>query len=399
MDREQQALVPEDIVSEVRDAMGHLYDSAYLVRHPLLRRIADLSDLDSTSSVRSLRRLLLSTTEELRPPYGTPDDDPAWRPYRVIWERFVVCRQLAEVESDLALGRRQIQREQRRGFELLSLKLWERCGQEREVDAGARDAIEREATRLARKQRVGVAEQLTRALASVASLADQLGVIVEPDLGVGPATASGDPTLLRQLIVAVLSSAVRHVPGGRVCASLAGGNGEAVLTVTSVAGEGRAAAPSPLTTSMLALADGQDARVLEEGDGGDRRIVVSFAPAPPEYLVAFVEDNGDVVAVFQRYLAGQGYRLEAVSESNSVVEHLAELGPDAILLDIMMQDLDGWEVLRRVKSDLRLRDVPTVVCSVLNEPELAASLGADAYLCKPVRPARLLECLGGLLSH
>jgi len=73
--------------------------------------------------------------------------------------------------------------------------------------------------------------------------------------------------------------------------------------------------------------------------------------------------------------------------------------PDAVVLDLMMSHVDGWRVLQRLQEDRSLRHIPVAVCSVLNEPELARSLGARAYLRKPVRPAELLECLVSLLER
>lgn len=352
---------------------------------------------DSTSAVRAFRKALLEAVEELRPPSGTPEDDPAWRPYRVIWHRFVVGRQLAELEEEMALGRRQLQREQRRGLEVLGLKLWERFGATVPEDGPAPEALREEASRIARRQRYNVAEQLRRALRSVAPLAEHLGVQVRAAEGPGEAFSLGDASVTRQLIVAALSLALRDASGGVVSVSLQADDGQATLVVSWVWDDEEPREPTAPSASLLALAAGQGVQVTDEADLLERSLRLTFVPAPREHVIAFVEDNEDVVALFQRYLSGHGYALVGVSENEAVLERLAELQPDAILLDIMMQDLDGWEVLQRLKADPRLREVPIVVCSVLHEPELAMSLGASAYLCKPVRPARLLECLSALL--
>jgi len=62
----------------------------------------------------------------------------------------------------------------------------------------------------------------------------------------------------------------------------------------------------------------------------------------------------------------------------------------AIILDIMMPETDGWRVLQALKLDERTRQIPVIVCSVVNDPELGLALGAASYLTKPVfRPALL----------
>ena len=88
-----------------------------------------------------------------------------------------------------------------------------------------------------------------------------------------------------------------------------------------------------------------------------------------------------------------------VGDSQQALERIREIKPDVVVLDVMMREVDGWEILQRCKSDPELRDIPVAVCSVLDEPQLATTLGAQVYLRKPVRPAQLLECLAGLSSR
>jgi CheY-like chemotaxis protein len=71
----------------------------------------------------------------------------------------------------------------------------------------------------------------------------------------------------------------------------------------------------------------------------------------------------------------------------------AELQPRLITIDVMMPNLDGWEVLQRLKTTPETAHIPVVVCSVLHEPELALAMGASDYLTKPVQQADLLAVL------
>jgi CheY-like chemotaxis protein len=70
-----------------------------------------------------------------------------------------------------------------------------------------------------------------------------------------------------------------------------------------------------------------------------------------------------------------------------------ELQPDAIILDVMMPEMDGWEFLQRLRALPQLTETPVVICSVFNDPELAYSLGASANLPKPVGRRDVLEVL------
>jgi CheY-like chemotaxis protein len=72
-----------------------------------------------------------------------------------------------------------------------------------------------------------------------------------------------------------------------------------------------------------------------------------------------------------------------------------ELQPAAITLDVMMPDMDGWSVLRALKADPRLREVPVVMLSMVDDKSRGYSLGATDYLTKPVDREQLLNALSG----
>ena len=81
------------------------------------------------------------------------------------------------------------------------------------------------------------------------------------------------------------------------------------------------------------------------------------------------------------------------ADSEAAYAEISRKRPSVILLDVMMPRQDGWEFLMDVKSRKDTWDIPVIVCSVLSEPQLAASLGADAYLTKPVTQQALLQAL------
>jgi len=109
-----------------------------------------------------------------------------------------------------------------------------------------------------------------------------------------------------------------------------------------------------------------------------------------------VEDNEGIVRVFEGYLASYGYQVVGATTGDEALMLARELSPAAITLDIMMPNQDGWEILQALKSDPVTRSIPVIICSVLEDPELAHSLGAAAYLQKPITQTALLEVLSGL---
>jgi CheY-like chemotaxis protein len=399
MDTQTEGL-PDDLVNEARELLAHYYDHAYLARHPMLERLRPVLGDNSAAAVRALRRMLLEMVERLRPRGAVPQADPAWRPYAVIQKRYILCKELSDLEQELNLGVRQIQREQRRGLQVIAAALLEKRSPEPPEDAEPfeGDALWREIALAAGEQEVlDVGRMLRAACSAVQPLAQSHDVVLDvASLSVG-LVIHGIPSLFRQLVVGALSLAIRH-PGVESVSLGARRQGRSVVCTLHLraADPKLASRPIALPETLLSLARAQSAQVTRENVPDGWVIALRFAALAEPCTVVLVEDNTDMVALFARYLAREGYRLVSVTDSTLALERMLESQPDAVVLDVMMRDLDGWELLQRIKAEPRLAKVPLVICSVLDEAELAASLGADAYLRKPIRPAELLECLSSL---
>ena len=395
---------PPNLPSEIRSALGRFYDYAFLSQHPLLGRVCGPTGGSSSSrAVQNLRRALIDAIERLHPKVDTADSDPAWRPYLVLHHRYILGKEWEEVASELGLSVRQLQREQSRALEAIATDLWEQWGAgDGNAEEPAGGALWQEISRVAEaKQAFDAGPQIERAIASLEALADRFGVAIR---SVRPAAHAvvGDPTLYRQLIVAMLSYAIRRMAlGSTLTVDLRSAPHHAVCTLRA----GELTAPREelrmenLPEAVTALAQAQNAEIDVSGGADGWTLSIRSVAAERTRVVALVEDNQDMVALFSRILSAAGYHLVGFSDSEAVVERLADLMPDAIVLDVMMRGVDGWEILQQLKADPRTQQIPVAICSVLDEPELARSLGADSYILKPVRPARLQSCLAELLHE
>ncbi|MDY7075615.1 MAG: response regulator [Chloroflexota bacterium] len=101
--------------------------------------------------------------------------------------------------------------------------------------------------------------------------------------------------------------------------------------------------------------------------------------------VLVVEDDRQFSNLLTLYLRQEGYTPVQHYSGMGVLERARKLRPALITLDIILPDQDGWDVLRVLKSDSQTKDIPVLVISVLENSELALSLGAVDYLVKPVR--------------
>jgi signal transduction histidine kinase/CheY-like chemotaxis protein len=113
-------------------------------------------------------------------------------------------------------------------------------------------------------------------------------------------------------------------------------------------------------------------------------------------LIIVVEDDAAAAELLTRQVERSGFRTEIARTGMEAVAMAKEHQPAAITLDIMLPDIDGWEVLTRLKSEETTREIPVIVVSVLDDHELGAALGALDYLVKPVEAKELTKRLGDL---
>jgi CheY-like chemotaxis protein len=88
-----------------------------------------------------------------------------------------------------------------------------------------------------------------------------------------------------------------------------------------------------------------------------------------------VDDNQSFITLFCRYLSGTGWQVVGAHSGSEAEQILTELLSTVIILDGMMPQEDGWELLRRWRVENRTAAVPIIICSVLSEPHLALTLG------------------------
>jgi CheY-like chemotaxis protein len=109
--------------------------------------------------------------------------------------------------------------------------------------------------------------------------------------------------------------------------------------------------------------------------------------------VLVVDDNPDIVHLYQRYLVGTPYHLVHLAKGQDLFTQIGPIQPDIIVLDIMLPDVDGWDLLTSLSENHETRHIPVIVCSVVSEPDLALALGAWACISKPVQRIDFIRAL------
>jgi len=114
--------------------------------------------------------------------------------------------------------------------------------------------------------------------------------------------------------------------------------------------------------------------------------------------VLVVEDDPSAVRLLRAYLEPEGYTVRVAADGEHGLEDARAEPPTAILLDVLLPGIDGWEVLRRLKADPVLRDIPVVIVTVVDEKDVGLALGAVDYIVKPIDRDALLASLDRTLT-
>ncbi len=400
---------PESFGSELRNALAHLHDPAYLENHPLARRIGLVAQAPDLTRGELLRRTLRLSIEALDPEAGLPPNAPEARPYQVLRGRYILRQGLDEVAAQLDIGRRQAYRELRRAVAALAQMLWDGglvdarvppAGGETLPPAVARLRAEVERLSAVKEQDVDVAELLARAVESAQRLASERGAAIEAHLEAEGLRAAVNRVMLRQAVLNLLSHALHVQTGERLHVRLSRSDRRAMIRLAYRAGDPiahslRPGRPYAVAVELLETM-GLEWKRCTQADGSTQ--ITLAIPLARERTVLIVDDNEGVIRLFQRYLEGQPYRVSGASSAERAQELLAQLEPEVVILDIMMPERDGWEVLETLRQSEVGRRARVLVCSIINDPPLAAALGADGFLHKPVDRLSLLQALSRLLA-
>ena len=172
--------------------------------------------------------------------------------------------------------------------------------------------------------------------------------------------------------------------GLSICRSFAEMLG-ATLNVRSVQGEGSTFALS-LPRGSAPPATKRSAQVVNEV----RERCQSVSTHHEQLRVLCIEDNPDSMLVITDMLMESGFSVIPAFDGEEGLAMAREHLPDAITLDVMLPDLDGWEVLRRLKADPLVCGIPVIMATAIDETGFGLNLGAADYVVKPIRKQTLL---------
>lgn len=107
--------------------------------------------------------------------------------------------------------------------------------------------------------------------------------------------------------------------------------------------------------------------------------------------ILIIDDDWHIVKLFEIFL--KKYETKSIQSGSEVMQVLDEFRPDAILLDLMLPDKDGINILKEIRQDERYKDVVVFIISAKIMGEMTKIDGANFVLAKPVKKAQLIEKL------
>lgn len=410
----------------VRSALNHLYDPYFLRASPLVKWF-DLGDRPDTPAV--LQRILSEAINELQPREGDPNAAQKRRSYELILYRYVHQLNQEEVANQFGLSVRHLRREQNAAIVQLAANLWNRyrLGSEsfvvKDPDSDDPSGIapaappqsspapspgepRRDDLSWLSPHAIAQPANLGQVLAGVIDLSRnlmnqyQVNLSIEVPADLPPLAV--EQVALRQILLTLFSVAICGQTG-------------ATLQINAEAQE------NTVQVTFLCASPGAPSREISADDRANIDLAAQFSelfgghlscsntlnpfqaslqlPVFQPQTVLVIDDNADFIQLIERYLTGTTYRVAGERNPALALAAAEKHTPAVILLDVMMPHIDGWEVLGRLRTHPATASIPIMVCTILPQEELALSLGASAYLRKPISQERLLTVLEQLTAR
>jgi signal transduction histidine kinase len=269
-------------------------------------------------------------------------------------------------------------------------------------------------------------EVIASVVSQLQPLATQKGLQLSCDVSTAPAEVVLDQQRLRQIVGNIIGNALNFTMEGEVRVEVAERDGQLAVAVqdngpgirpedqTVIFDEFRQGENGAAGTGLglaisrrLARAMGGDVTVSSQPgvgsvfhvalplDGRPRLSAAAPEPAGPsregERLLLSIDDDPSMRPLLHKMLGSSGYRVVAAQSPSSAVEDAQRLQPQVILLDLLMPERDGADVLAELRSDPSTREIPVIVVSVVDAADVPAD--ADGHVIKPLDEAALLAAL------
>jgi CheY-like chemotaxis protein len=388
-------LNPQEFEQQLQNCLLHFYDYAYLQESTLVDYL--IPEETTAKRIQTFRDRIETAIEKMRPPDTMPSQSKSSRLYNVLTLRYIEQDEIDDIIDQLAISRRQYYRELSRAITSLANILQE--GSLEIVDSPDDVfTVQSEIASLRQHSLRNVSVNLHNLLDGVINansiLASNHNVAIHYHSYADDVTVGIDRALVRQLLLVLLSSLIGLVVEEGTLEIEVSVTEDAITILFHIECKHHHkqvvidSLSQQETLSTLLTAVASHLSVLE-----DNSDVIQLSIPLRRVSILLIDDNPDVISLFRRLIDSLTYRLIVANDGQGILSIINKEQVDIIILDIMLPEIDGFELLQIFKSNQGTKDIPVVICSVLESEELAMSLGADAVLAKPPTKAELHNTL------
>ncbi|MBI9049224.1 MAG: response regulator [Anaerolineaceae bacterium] len=381
----------------IKFALSNLYDFAALETHPQLTGFFPPPQDFTGNKGDYLRKYFLQQIETLKPgeiPYDINASE--WRGYIILTKRYLNSQPALDVANQLAISERQLRRYTRKAINTLSLILWEKLSlsnfEVNEPTNPQEFSINRE--------EINLHEIITGVIGLLSSRINEEQIEVHFQKQNNAVIVKSDRIILRQILIGLVNDLLQaHVNDIHFACEII--NDQPNLQISSNSFNGKLGLLDSQQTvqenSIHYWVEQLGIHIKEDFDPASTHTNISLNfPTTLQKTILIVDDQEPALRMFTRYLSRTNFKIIGLRKPTKVLEKANELQPVLILLDIMMPKVDGWELFQSLKLDENTKHIPVIICSAWGEPELAKSLGATAFLRKPVTQRDLLSTIQSL---
>ncbi len=385
----------EAFVNQAKDALEHMHDLAYLQQHPLASGNGLSRGRATPIAGQRLRWRLVEAVETLKPAGTVAFCALQARPYHLLTLHYVDGLTIEQTAGELGISSRQALRDLRKAEASVATVLWAQGNTHGVSAAGSlveASSLQAEMARITTEPKpTDIRQLLQRVRQSIAPLAAQQRITLDLSYPDSAVVVSADALIAEQVLLSVLSRAVREAPGATLHIALRSRDGQTLLEMRYVPqSEGSRTMMPDRVVTELAERIGWSI-VQQDGESGTHTGRVYTGGYGPTILV--IDDNEGLVTLMKRFLTDQACQVISAGSGQEGLDVALEMVPDAVVLDVMMPRMHGWEVLQHLRTQPRTAHVPVIICSVIDDPELASALGASLHIAKPVTQADVLHAL------
>jgi CheY-like chemotaxis protein len=383
--------ITPELAAWTREALERLFDLSFLGEHIKAPIVAG-----RYTDGRMLQEAIMEAIKQLSAPAEAAPQSLARRIQSVLHLRYVQGLTQSEAAAELNVGLRHLRREQDRAVRAVAVLLFERPVQ----IADSSNAPDAPATKLPGQDARAALDGLLRSSLDVFEpLLRQHHVVINVVMPQTLPMARANPMVVRQLFISILTWLVQEMPDSTCEVRVSIDDNELTIRFTGLMAARASLADGDFSKkeefqTITQLAVMAHASMSYQAVAGAEWFIQVRMPANQKKTVLMVDDNMDAIRLAQRYLEqNDEFNLVALSMPSDALQQAKTLRPVCILLDVMMPDHDGWELLTLLKSDPETSNIPIIVTSILSDHGLARALGATSFLPRPFSAQQLLMAL------